>query len=79
VVAGAHFLGSSPIGVAPVNANGTLDGAFASGGTLTTTIQGNEDAEALLIQPDGKIIAVGMSEDNSTGATDLALVRYLVQ
>jgi hypothetical protein len=34
---------------------------------------------ALLIQTDGKIVAVGSSEDNSTGVTDMALVRYLGQ
>jgi len=31
----------------------------------------------VLIQPDGKIIAVGSSEDNSTGETDVFLARYL--
>jgi len=79
VVAGAHFLGNSPIGLARVNANGSLDTAFGNGGTLTSTIQGDEDAQALLIQPDGKIIAVGSSENNSTGMTDIFLARYLGQ
>jgi hypothetical protein len=31
----------------------------------------------VLIQSDGKIIAVGFSENNSTGVTDVFLVRYL--
>lgn len=79
VVAGAHFLGTSPIGAARVNADGSLDASFGSGGTLTTTIQGDEGASALLIQTDGKIIAVGFSENNSTGIADVALVRYLGQ
>ncbi len=79
VAGGAHFLGTSPVGVARVNADGSLDAGFGSGGTLTTTIQGNESASALLIQADGKIIAVGYSENNSTGVTDVALVRYLGQ
>jgi len=60
-----------------VNVSGTLDTAFGGSGTLTTTIQGNEDAEALLIQPDGKLIAVGSSENNSTGVTEVFLARYL--
>jgi uncharacterized delta-60 repeat protein len=77
VVAGAHFLGTSPIGVARVNTDGSLDASFGSGGTLTTTIQGDDGASALLIQTDGKIIAVGFSENNSTGVADVALVRYL--
>lgn len=77
VVAGAHFLGSSVFGVARVNADGSLDAGFGSGGTLTTTLQGNEGASTLLIQTDGKIIAVGYSENNSTGVADVAIVRYL--
>ena len=77
VVGGAHFLATSPIGLARVNADGTLDTAFGNGGTLTTTIQGDESATALLIQLDGKIVAAGSSENNSTGVTDLFLARYL--
>ena len=77
VVGGAHFAGSSPIGLARVNGNGSLDTAFGNGGTLTTTIQGDESAATVLIQPDGKIIAIGFSENNSTGVTDVFLVRYL--
>lgn len=79
VVAGAHFLATSPIGVARVNTDGSLDSGFGNGGVLTTTLQGNEGASAVLIQPDGKIIAIGYSENNSTGVTDVALVRYLGQ
>jgi uncharacterized delta-60 repeat protein len=77
VVGGAHFLATSPIGLARVNADGTMDATFGAGGTLTTTIQGDESATALLIQPDGKIVAVGSSENNSTGVTDVFLARYL--
>jgi uncharacterized delta-60 repeat protein len=77
VVGGAHFLATSPIGLARVNADGTLDTAFGNGGTLTTTIQGDESATALLIQPDGKIVTVGSSENNTTGVTDVFLARYL--
>jgi uncharacterized delta-60 repeat protein len=77
VVAGSHFLATSPIGVARVNADGSLDAGFGNGGTVLTSLQGNESASALLIQPDGKIIAVGFSENNSTGISDIALVRYL--
>jgi uncharacterized delta-60 repeat protein len=78
VVDGGHFAGgSSPVGLARVNGNGSLDTAFGNGGTLTTTIQGDDGAAAVLIQPDGKIIAVGFSENNSTGETDVFLARYL--
>jgi uncharacterized delta-60 repeat protein len=79
VVDGGHFApgSGSPIGLARVNGNGSLDTAFGNGGTLTTTIQGDDGAAVVLIQPDGKIIAVGSSENNSTGETDVFLSRYL--
>jgi hypothetical protein len=49
---------------------------FGAGGTLTTTLNGDEGVGALVIQPDGKIIAVGSSENNSTGHVFIALARY---
>jgi uncharacterized delta-60 repeat protein len=77
IAGGSHFLSTGVIGLARVNASGSLDTTFGNGGTLTTSIQGNESAGALVIQPDGKIIAVGTSQNNSTGQVDVALVRYL--
>lgn len=77
VVSGTHFLGTAPIGLARLNPDGTLDATFGNGGTVTTTVQGNETATALLLQPDGRILAVGDSEDNSTGTVDVVLLRYL--
>jgi uncharacterized delta-60 repeat protein len=79
IVGGAHFLSTSVFGLARVNADGSLDTTFGSGGAVTTTIQGNEAVEALVIQADGKIVAIGYSENNSTGQTEVALVRYLAQ
>jgi hypothetical protein len=37
---------------------------------------GDDGAGALLIQPDGKIVAVGFSENNATGHVFVALARY---
>jgi uncharacterized delta-60 repeat protein len=76
VVGGAHFLSTSLFGLARVNPDGTLDAGFGSGGVLTTTFNGNEAVEALLIQPDGKIIAAGFSDNNTTGKSFIALARY---
>src|SRR6185312_12779398 len=55
-------------------AAGDLDGAFGTGGTVTTDFAGNGDeARAVAVQPDGKIVAAG----GALGATvDFALVRY---
>jgi uncharacterized delta-60 repeat protein len=78
VVAGAQYnFSTSVFGLARVNTNGSLDSGFGTKGTVLTTIQGDEGASAVLIQPNGDIVVVGYSEDNSTGVTDLALARYI--
>jgi uncharacterized delta-60 repeat protein len=76
VAGGAHFLSTSPFGLARVNPDGTLDAGFGSGGVLTTTFNGGEGVGAVVIQPDGKIIAAGFSENNTTGHVFIALARY---
>jgi uncharacterized delta-60 repeat protein len=76
VAGGAHFLATSVFGLGRVNPDGTLDAGFGAGGTLTTTFNGDESAGALLIQPDGKIVAAGFSENNTTGEVFIALARY---
>jgi uncharacterized delta-60 repeat protein len=45
--------------VARLNANGTLDTSFDGDGKLTTNFGGHERAEAVVIQPDGKIVVLG--------------------
>jgi len=77
VVGGAHFLSTSLIGLGRVNPDGTLDTGFGTGGVLTTTINGNEAVQAILIQPDGKILAVGNSAINATGQSFIVIARYL--
>lgn len=66
-------------GVARLNANGSLDAGFGTGGKVTTTIGGSsaDRAQALLIQADGKIVAGGFASfgSSSTGQ-DFALARY---
>jgi len=56
--------------------SGSLDTTFGASGMVTTTIlSGNSQALALVIQPDGKIVAAGsycISEDKC----NFALVRY---
>ena len=76
VAGGAHFLSTSLFGLARVNPDGTLDAGFGSGGVLTTTFNGGEGVGAVVIQPDGKIIAAGFSENNTTGHVFIALARY---
>jgi uncharacterized delta-60 repeat protein len=64
-------------GLARYNADGTLDDSFGNGGKVLTDFDGfNDDAMAVLIQPDGKIVAAG-SAKNPTSYYDFALARYL--
>jgi len=65
--------------VARFNANGSIDDTFGTNGTVTTFIDGgdaaHDDAAAVAIQPDGKIVAAGRSGDASYHSA-LALARF---
>jgi len=77
VIAGSSFQDSSVFGLARLDTNGSLDSTFGNAGVLTTSFQGDDGATAVLIQPNGDIVAIGFSEDNSTRVTDIALARYI--
>jgi uncharacterized delta-60 repeat protein len=63
--------------LARYNPDGTPDATFGSGGQVSTDFVGMEDdAFSVLIQPDGKIVAVGSANDPAT-FYDFAAVRYL--
>jgi uncharacterized delta-60 repeat protein len=87
VAAGFKFnRSSSDFALARYNSNGRLDSTFDGDGKLTTNLGGTggggmrgflvsmEAAEAVAVQSDGKIIAVGSS--NAGGNNDFAIVRY---
>lgn len=59
---------------------GLPDAAFGTNGHVVTSIGVDfDDANALAIQPDGKIVAAGFTSGFSTGGdNDVAVVRYLV-
>ncbi len=58
------------------NTDGTLDNSFGTGGKVTTDFGGTSDqAVAVALQPDGKIVVVGGS-DSSSASTNFALARY---
>jgi uncharacterized delta-60 repeat protein len=81
VVGGNNFSGGSSLfGLARLNSNGSLDSSFGTGGVLTTSFQGQTSAAvtAVVIQVDGKIIAVGQTL-TSSGIANLAMARYLGQ
>ena len=61
------------------NADGTLDTTFGSGGIVTTTIglaYNVSGAYALVLQPDGKLVAAGLAYMGEGRKTDFALARY---
>jgi len=63
--------------LARYNSDGSLDTTFGSDGMVSTDFVGMEDdAFSVLIQPDGKIVAVG-SANNPASYYDFAAVRYL--
>ncbi|MBA3544794.1 MAG: hypothetical protein H0T83_10210 [Chthoniobacterales bacterium] len=84
IAAGTDFVAFSSddssdtdFGIARYNPDGTPDLTFGSGGQITTDFDGfNDDAFSVLIQPDGKIVAVG-SAKNPANFYDFAAARYL--
>lgn len=64
--------------LARYNVDGGLDTTFGSSGIVITTIgTGTGDGVgSVLIQPDGRIVAVGISDSREVTREDVALVRY---
>lgn len=60
------------------NTNGTLDNTFSADGMVNTGFGAgkNDDTFDLVLQPDGKIVAVGRTCDGSWGNCNFALARY---
>jgi uncharacterized delta-60 repeat protein len=62
-----------------VTASGTFDSSWGDGGLVTTDFSGrDEGASTVLVQPDGKVVAVGTSlVGASADSLSIALARYL--
>lgn len=79
VVAGETYTNSTVVedfALARYNANGTLDATFGANGQVVTDMQQNSDAaNAVVIQPDGKIVVAGYAHNGSN--YDFAIARYL--
>lgn len=57
--------------------NGTLDNGFGNNGIVITTFDTTDDIPGdLLIQPDGKILAIGTVAVNNGSTLDFAMARY---
>jgi uncharacterized delta-60 repeat protein len=73
---GAKTSRSQDFALARYNPNGTLDTTFGTGGKVTTDFAGNDDqAFAVVLQSDGKIVAAGQASTGYRGG-DFALARY---
>jgi uncharacterized delta-60 repeat protein len=83
VVGTSGSLGGSPtleqIALLRFNADGTPDTAFGDHGAVLTRIQFASAANALALQPDGRIVVVGLSCGSSSycGSGSVAIARYM--
>ena len=69
------FQGGARFALIRYNSNGTLDATFGGGGKVTTIFAGNEAGiRDVVVQSDGKIVAVGTAQSQSAGG--VALARY---
>jgi uncharacterized delta-60 repeat protein len=75
VLAGSTGPSGGPADFAAVrlNANGTLDTSFGSGGTQTLNLGGDDQASAVALQGDGRIVLAGFS--TVTGIPSIAAAR----
>jgi uncharacterized delta-60 repeat protein len=74
VVAGsATVSGASQFALARYNTNGTLDGTFGTGGVVTTPVGTSDSANAVVVQPDDKIVVAGRATVTNHV---VALARY---
>jgi uncharacterized delta-60 repeat protein len=73
VAGGTISSGNVSFALARYTADGNLDPTFGTGGKVTTDFGHGEEAFALALQPDGKIVVAGGS---AFGSGDFALARY---
>lgn len=76
IAGGGLELGSTNAWIlARYNSDGSLDTSFGNGGIVSTSV--GRYVNALLVEPDGKILAAGASNTTSSGLPiDFAIARY---
>jgi uncharacterized delta-60 repeat protein len=77
VVAG--YIGGADTAVFRFTPGGDLDGSFAGDGTATRDAgtTGEDGADAVALQPDGRIVTAGSAGAQGGGAQDTAVARWL--
>ncbi|MFZ0546319.1 MAG: delta-60 repeat domain-containing protein [Candidatus Promineifilaceae bacterium] len=78
ILAGSLFNGSNgDIGLARYLNDGTLDTTFGNNGKIITDLNGRHDqANAIALQPDGRIIVAGASYLQPSNDQDFVVLRY---
>ncbi|HWO02393.1 MAG TPA: delta-60 repeat domain-containing protein [Blastocatellia bacterium] len=77
LAAGFAERGSDDFGLARYDSNGNLDAVFGTSGVVTTDVmQRDDEATAIALQPDSKIVVAGNAR-TPEGGTQFGLVRYL--
>ena len=75
VTGGVDVAGNAEFAVACYNPDGSLDTTFDGDGKAITPVGGaRDDANCMVVQPDGKIVVAGVADN--VGNTDVVLVRY---
>lgn len=57
--------------------DGVLDNTFGTGGKVSISFDYVDEIKDIAIQPDGKIIAVGTTENQTTELTNIIIARFL--
>ncbi|HXE52699.1 MAG TPA: DUF3466 family protein, partial [Tepidisphaeraceae bacterium] len=68
----ANRTSSGHFGLVRLNANGTTDTSFGSGGLVTADFGGDDDADAIVLQSSGPIVLVGTSNQGGSAQTAIA-------
>jgi len=75
--ASSSFDGSRQCTVVRLTAAGTLDPTFGNGGRLTPSSALNNDCNAIVLQPDGKIVVAGDVAIDATPNFDVQVIRLI--
>lgn len=61
-----------------LNPNGTRDTTFGTNGVVSTALSLNNFVYETVLQPDGKLVALGVVSSSSTALYDVGLARFLL-
>lgn len=76
-ISDSHDATGEDVALARYYADGSLDASFGAGGIVVTTLSpGADGAMDAVLQPNGKIVAIGLADMGAETGFDFALVRY---